>query len=295
MTFLLLAAALPALYTEEGPHKIEAAKAAGIACVKTTAVNAAAWKAKGACAEAADVAARAKMPPPKVEYRMNVASATSTPWVTANGWRYLRDATKPVRYDDATPLAAAEAFAYSADALLAAPPATWNSLGKMLAFLAKVPPSDMPALANIGFEDDGSAQSSELMNLLSRRNLLFRVVKSPDRKLDLNLKPAPGDPFEYANDARYKLKDVKRLVRIYGYETIVARLTGSGGKARLHLLNYGRSPAEGPRVLVRGPYKHAAILQYPEGRVEPRDPVVKDGVIEFSVPMLDTYAVIDLK
>ena len=36
---------------------------------------------------------------------------------------------------------------------------------------------DLPAVSDIRFIDDGSPQSGELMNLLIRRNLLFRIAK----------------------------------------------------------------------------------------------------------------------
>ena len=43
-------------------------------------------------------------------------------------------------------------------------------------------------LANIGIVDDGSPEMAEVLNLLSRRNLLYRVVTAPDPKLDLNIR-----------------------------------------------------------------------------------------------------------
>ena len=102
----------------------------------------------------------------------------------------------------------------------------WQSFGRMLAFLKHIDRPPLPAMANIGLIDDGSEITGEAMNLLARRNLLFRVVKAPDPKLDLNLKPTPeeaADPFAYAQKVRQKLGDEKRLVRLYGSDVVIGR------------------------------------------------------------------------
>src|SRR5262249_56531339 len=76
-------------------------------------------------------------------------------------------------------LAAAEAFAYDANAALKIDPADVGSLGDMLRFLASLPPADLPAVSDLAIVDDGSAIAGEVMNLLARRNLLFDVVQAP--------------------------------------------------------------------------------------------------------------------
>ena len=38
----------------------------------------------------------------------------------------------------------------------------------------------MLAMANIGIVDDGSPAMEEVLNMLTRRNLLYRVVTAPD-------------------------------------------------------------------------------------------------------------------
>ena len=73
--------------------------------------------------------------------------------------------------------------------------------------------------------------SGEMMNLMARKNLLFKLVKKADPKLDLNLKPEGKNPQKYAVDARQKLGDEKRLVRIYGSETTLIAATVSPIKA----------------------------------------------------------------
>src|SRR4051794_13709169 len=60
-----------------------------------------------------------KVPPPKSTMRMSEASATTVPWVDANGWRFLRGLKKafyPVVPAGWAALAMAEASAYGADA-----------------------------------------------------------------------------------------------------------------------------------------------------------------------------------
>ena len=51
----------------------------------------------------------------------------------------------------------------------------------MLAFLRDVrAPGADAALADVGVVDDGSEEMGEVMNLLSRRNLLFELVRARD-------------------------------------------------------------------------------------------------------------------
>ena len=47
-------------------------------------------------------------------------------------------------------------------------------------------------MANVGIVDDRSPVMGEVLNMLTRRNLLYRVVSKPDPKLDLTVRL--GDP-----------------------------------------------------------------------------------------------------
>src|SRR5205085_5825559 len=108
-------------------------------------------------------------------------------------------------------------------------------------------------MANIGVVDDKSPQMDEVLNMLTRRNLLYRVVAAPDRKLDLNVqlgskdfpKESAQNPSDFAARVRAKLGDEKRLVRLYGTSTVIARLTGDAKRARLYLLSYARGGGRG--------------------------------------------------
>src|SRR5258708_32319311 len=130
----------------------------------------------------------------------------------------------------------------------------------MLTFLEGLPPADLPAIADLGVIDDGSAITGEAMTLLARRNLLYQVVKAPSSRFRLNIvmgsREYPveeaADPSAFALKIRRLLTDEQRALRIYGSEVVIGRLTGDGGRIRLHLINYGGRGMEGRRVRPRG-------------------------------------------
>ncbi len=240
-----------------------------------------------------------KLPPPGVHYRADVASATTAPWVDANGWRIQRAPGKKVFYHvpaGQAALAMAEAHAYGADAMVKVAPGDEDAYSKMKTFLDQLAPAG-PQIGNIAVMDDGSPQAGETLNLLHRKNLLFRIVSAPDPNADLNIKVDKSipNPLEFAMDVRQKLTDDKRLVRIYGSEVVLANLTGGPGNPQLHLINYGKRPIEGLRVRVRGLYsvRHVASFGAPDAKLE--DVANRDGGTEFSVLQLPVYAVIDLQ
>ena len=61
-------------------------------------------------------------------------------------------------------------------------------LGAMLAVPAGHRTEALPPVADIGYIDDGSAASGEVMNLMVRDNLLFRRGAAPDKRLKFNVK-----------------------------------------------------------------------------------------------------------
>jgi hypothetical protein len=289
---LLLAAALPGLFVDADPAS--ALREAGIDCVVIPAARADAWK--GQCAAAVDPSTLTKLPSPGLRYRMNEARASSAPWVDLNGARYARGVKGQALIaagEGKAALAAAEAHAFGADALIAAAPKDWKAFGAMRQFLSTLPAGDLPALANIGFVDDGSPAANEDMNLLLRRNLLFRVVARPDPNLDVNVKPKPGDPSAFAYEVRQKLTDAKRLLRLYGSEVVVARLYGDAARRRVALLNYGPRTVEGVRIRILGQWPKVAVYAFGE-KVEAADVVVDSASTEFSLPRVPAYTVVEL-
>ena len=202
-------------------------------------------------------AAFVTVPAPSVRMRSNEAQATTAPWIEANGWRFERGLRK-VRYDKlpagSAVSAAAESFVFGVDAILNPDPADMPELTKFLQFLEAPGARALPVMANIGVVDDKSPAMDEVLNMLTRRNLLYRVVPAPDRKLDLTVqlgskdfpKESAQDPSDFAARVRAKLGDDRRLVRLYGTSTVIAHLTGDGKRARLYLLSYARAGRTGP-------------------------------------------------
>jgi hypothetical protein len=127
-------------------------------------------------------AARVELQVPGVAGRAEMASATHRPWVYANCWRFLRQPEGRFRCDvpaRQSALAAAEASVYGADVVLGIDAAGLEGFGRMLAFLRSVPAVDLPAAADIAIHDDGSDDLEEVLNLMARGNLLFKVVRGP--------------------------------------------------------------------------------------------------------------------
>jgi hypothetical protein len=309
---LLLAAmmpALPSLYWDRGPETAPDLKRAGVECIEVPAVQAAAWAQIGFCNHSvapADLAARERLTSPGVHFELNLASATRSPWVDANGWRFERLQQHKYLYEvkpGVAPLAAAEVSAYGADAWLQIDPQDLEAYGRTLAFLKSVEAPALPPLFNIALVDDGSSVVGEVMNLLSRRNLLFHAVARPDPHADLSVelgskeypKADAADPSQFAEKLRSQLTDAKRLLRIYGSNVVIGRLTGDGSHARLHLLNYGRRNVDGLRVRVLGSYAKGALQSAGmEEDVKLEDFAVRGGGTEFSIPGMGVYAVVDL-
>jgi hypothetical protein len=285
----MFALSLPCVYSTPGPGGGAALETAGI---------------KRLCTEA-DLAQREPLAAPGTAPRAGVASPTRAPWIVANGWRFLRRPGTKYVYDvpaGKAALAAAEAFAYGADAVLKIDRADVRSLGEMLTFLEALPSVDLPAVSDLAVVDDGSTIAGEVMNLLARRNLLFEVVPSPSPRFAINVRiGAPeypreeaADPSAFAQKIRRQLTDERRALRVYGSEVVICRLTAGAGRARLHLINYGGREIEGLRIRVRGSYRDGEAHVAGAGRLSLQDQSVASGATEFSLSRLTTYAVIDL-
>jgi hypothetical protein len=302
---------IPVLYWAQGIETAESLRQARIDAIAAQPEQAAAWRKAGfqviAMSER-ELARREKLLAPRIAGRANVASATSRPWIDANGWRFVRKPAGKFHYDltGATrrnaALAIAEAFAYRADAVLKIDPAELAEAGKMMQFLRELPDKTLPPIADIGVIDDGSEAMGEVLNLLTRRNLLFALVPAASSQYRVNIKfgakeyPASdaANPSDFAQKIRRQLGDENRGLRIYGSEVVIGRLTGGGGEARLHLLNYSGSEIEALRVRVRGAYAGAEAVAFGFDRAPLRDLVVAEGATEFSVPHLGAYAVVAL-
>lgn len=306
---LVLLAAAPCVYWTQGIESRGALEAAAIKrlCVPLDQVDT--WRRAGFTVSPiteTELATREPLPTPGVTARAGLASPTRSPWIVANGWRFMR--APAAKYIYTVPagkgaLAAAEAFAYGADAVLKVDPADLGSVGTMLTFLDGLPAADLPPVADLAIVDDGSAITGEVMNLLARRNLLFQVVQAPLPRFRVNIvmgsaaypREEAADPSAFAQTIRGQLTDAQRTLRVYGSEVVICRLTGDGQRMRLHLLNYGGRDIEGLRIRVRGTYRSGDAYVAGAGRLPLQDQIVADGATEFSLPRIATYAVIDLR
>jgi hypothetical protein len=308
----VLLAAMPCLYWTQGVESRPALEAVSITRLCVPPESADAWRSAGFTitpVSDAELKSREVLPAPGVTPRPGVASPTRSPWIVANGWRFLRQPLKKYVYDvpaAKAALAAAEAFAYGADALLrvdTVDAAALANLGTMLKFLEGLTERQLPPIADIGVVDDGSPVTGEVMNLLARRNLLYRIVETPSPALRVNIAVGSAaypvaeaaDPSAFALKIRRQLTDEQRTLRLYGSEVVICRLTGDAGRIRLHLVNYGGREIEGLRVRLRGTYRSGDAQIAGAGRLALVDHVAADGSTEFSVPRLITYAVIDLE
>jgi hypothetical protein len=258
--------------------------------------------------------ASAFQPVPHAGVRLvpTVARATNVPWIDSSGWRFqrgLRKANYATLPAGTAPLAAAEAFTFNVDAILNPDPTDVEELGKMLQFLRVNDQAPLPAMANIGVVDDRSSAMGEALNMLTRRNLLYRVVSAPDPALGLTVQLGTPDfpretaknPVEFAARVRAKLGDDNRLVRLYGTSTVIARLTGDGKRARLYLLAFDRSrrrQADDPqaiRVRLLGRYRPAKFAAFgAASNASLTDLRHTANTTEFWVPSFNAIAIIDL-
>jgi len=299
---------LPCVYWTQGIDTRARLGEAGVTqiCVPPETVDG--WRAAGlqvTPVSEAELASREKLAAPGIAPRPGQASATRAPWVDANGWKFARKPAGKYMYEvpaGKAALAAAETFAYGADAIMKIDPADLGKTGEMLTFIHGLPAVDLPPVADFAVVDDGSPVTGEVMNLLTRRNLLFKVVPSPDAKFPINIAMGTAayplaeaaDPNAFALKIRRQITDERRSVRIYGSEVVICRLTSDAGRTRLHLLNYGGREIQSLRVHVRGAYRPGDAQVAGAGRVPLEDFAVADGATEFSIPRLLTYAVIDL-
>jgi len=305
----LLAVVLPGLFWQSGPETAPSLRQAGITHILVPASQVESWKnVSGIDARAFDLQGAQKLPSPGVSFRMERSSASRVPWITSNGWHFIRRPDGRFYYDvkerDAA-LAAAEAFCYQADAAVQTDESGLGPMAEMLKFLGSIDSHKGQPVADIGVIDDGSPAAGEVLNLLVRDNLLFKIVHSPttDLKLTVELgsKEYPiqeeKNPVALAQKIRANLTDDRRTLRIYGTSVVVARLTKDPGGLRLHLLNYGE--ARGARV---GAFRVRVLGRYPKAQLHsfgsPGDQLtdydLEPGATEFTVPELKAYAVVDL-
>ena len=238
-----------------------------------------------------------KLEQPGVDYRVEVAGATAAPWVLANGWRFQRD-QKAAFVSDASgaalPLAMAEAFAWHGNVWFQVSDQDRPVFDQTLAFFTSLPPFSFGTRAQIGVEEDGTADTGEVLKLLARRNLMAAPhLKAADLKVKPD-KDAARNPAQFAASVRKQLGDDNRLLRIYGTDVVLGSLEGDTLHTRLHLVNYSNHEVNGVRVRVLGNFAKTTIWALGQPGVALRDITNTGGGTEFTVPVLARYAAIDL-
>jgi hypothetical protein len=308
VTAVPLALLMPLLFWDGGVETAAALTKAGVHRIAVPREHAEQWRIEQAIEiQTFDPQTAVKLKPPATHYENSLASASRTPWIESNGWRMLRDPKAKFYYEapgSSSALAAAEAFMFGGYAAVNTDQAGFRPLCRMLLFLSALGEPGLPQLANIGFIDDGSHESAEVMNLFVRRNLLFKIVSQPDQSLDLTVqlgtanypKKDAMNPGHFAELVRGDLTDDKRLLRIYGSNVVIGRLEGDRDHVRVHLINCDSKAdtPQGVRVRVKGafPNHKAAVFGEPAGPLQDFSTDVE--ATEFSIPRLTVYAVVDL-
>lgn len=309
MTASFLAVILPILFWQGSANTAPELQKAGITRVAVPSPELASWRTiAGISAEPADITAAIKLPPPGVALKIDEASASRIPWVSSNGWRFMRQPRAKFYYNvpaNIATLAAAEAFCYGAEALVHTDAEGIEPLAKMLEFLTAINSDEAKPLADVEYVDNGSAASAEVMNLMIRDNLLFKTVPEASGRAKLSVQLGSKDyPAANVKDAdsivhkiRGNLTDDRRFVRIFGTSVVIVHVAGEVDKPRLHLLNYGSGAhirVGGFRVRVLGRYARSQIHSFDGPNERLLDYEVQADATEFTVPELKTYAVVDL-
>jgi hypothetical protein len=242
---------------------------------------------------------------PGIDAKVHVASATRSPWINANAWRFRRDPAAAYVYGDPgkkSALALAEAYVYGVKATVRSSEDS-SRAAAMLRFLKSLKRGGTSPVADVSFLDDGSAPAGEVMNLLSRRNILFRRLRAGEPRngkvIELGSaqfpKPLANNPSEFAYQVRKWLGDENRTIRIYGSENVLAYVTQQNGLTRVHLLNYTANPVEGIRVRVRGQFRSVELNVFDVPGAKPEDLASTNQATEFTIAAMNEYAAIDLK
>jgi hypothetical protein len=242
---------------------------------------------------------------PGIDANTHVASATRSPWINANAWRFRRDPSASYVYEDSgrkSVLAIAEAYTYGVKAAVRTSEDSPRAAA-MLQFLKSLRHGGPSPVADVSFVDDGSVPAGEVMNLLSRRNILFRRLRPDEPRIGKVIelgsaqfpKALAGNPSEFAYQVRRWLGDENRTIRIYGSENVLAYVTRNDDFTRVHLLNYTANPAEGIRVRVSGSFRNVDLNVFEVPGAKPEDLLSTSQATEFTVASMNEYAAVDLR
>ena len=305
---LLLAVTFPVLFWQENVDTRAELQKADIRHIAVPSAQLPHWRSvSGLQVDPVEITSAVKLPDPGVAFQEDEASASHIPWVTSNGWHFLRQPKARFYYDtpaNAVTLAAAEAFSFGGAAFIHTGVDGLQPFADFLKFLTQINSQEASPIADIGVVDDDSNASGEILNLMVRDNLLFQIVRASGITYKLTVKLG-SKPYSGLKDAdaivhkiRSDLSDAKRSVRLFGTSVVIAHLTGDRNHPRLHLLNYG-APAHvrvgGFRVRLLARYAKAQIHSFEMPGEKLLDYESNQEATEFTVPELKTYAVVDLQ
>ncbi len=292
----LLLSILPLLLWDENPATAPDLKKAGIERIAVSG-DPSSWSGTGIAAVRADASQMERLDTPGVDYQPGVAGATGAPWINSNLWRMIRDRGRDYLYEppaSSLPLAMAEAYTGGAKCYFRVKREDLDRFAALLRFFEGIDGPALPDRTNFDLVDDGSADMDEIMNLLVRRNLLFEPVRGHAAGGRMEVRKSEDDPYLFAAKIRSRIGDDKRLIRLYGSDTTLARLFGDDRHARVNLVQYGRNPARGIRVRVLGHYRRI-YLNTPDDELALAQDIATDETgTEFSIPVLKTFATADL-
>src|SRR5258708_3497548 len=150
---LLFALVLPSIYWGAGPESAGALKEAGVTRVLVPPQQVESWRGATEISVAiGDPLHAVKLTPPAVNYRMEEASASQSPWIDSNGSKILRQPHAQFYYDAPGaigPLAAAEAFMFGANAMVQTDSAGLKPLAEMISFLGTLVEPSLPPAADL--------------------------------------------------------------------------------------------------------------------------------------------------
>ena len=255
--------------------------------------------------------------PPGVNRQIAVASPTQRPWMDASGWRFLR-AAAAAGYSTSCPpgrgpLAAAEAHLHGADALCRSTlrdlPAVAQDAAPSCARSRRCPGPTWPRSR---WWTTGPSWSGEVMNLLSRRNLLWRPgaegrgPATPPARV-AGSRCASGAPPSRRRPPRIPASwpradpaaasaTTGALLRVYGSEAVLCRLQGDrAGTLAPVAAELRQRRREGVRVRIRGGYPRGTAVTDRTGSRAPIDQTSTGDTTELTVPPFALWAVVDLQ
>ena len=196
----------------------------------------------------------------------------------------------------------------------------WDQIQRYLAFYAGDPARRYEASASIGVITDAPMDWFEVMNLLARHNLPFRIIaptqlatlENPSLKLLLMLgEPdaahrselavferkgglvkivsAPQDPDRLALDVRRQLGPERRVIDVFnGITVIAAPFAGKDGSIIVTLVNYSHQPLP-VQLRVRGVFSEVRY-ESPETKTTVVPHEHRDGSTEFVLPSVRVSA-----